>query len=94
MNENCEKLPKVAEAMRMLNERNQLRASLKTYWFESFNVIPQKRTLSLLCQYAQESGEAAVQNWISTASINEIPAKQALGYIKAIRPKKDLGDDF
>lgn len=88
--------PKITEnaPMEEGNERNGLRKKLKSYWVQSFKVPATKHTISLLFRYAQEHGEEAVGHWIEAASSNEIPANQALRYITAIRPKKDLEDDY
>lgn len=91
---NQQKLEAAVEAMRMVRERNQIRESLKTHWMQMFSVPANKRTLSLLTGYALKYGEEAVRSWIDSASINEIPANQALRYINAIRPKKDLEDEI
>jgi TorA maturation chaperone TorD len=94
MSNNSDKLQSVAKAMQVVNQRNGFRENLKAHWFELFRVPATKRTLSLLSRYAQEHGEEAVRHWMDAASVNEIPANQVLRYITAIRPKKELEDDY
>ena len=91
---NPDKLQSVAEAMRMIGERNELRESLKTNWIEAGRRPATKHILNVLVRHAMESGMETVLDWLSDASINEIPDGQVLKYIEAIRPKKDLEDDY
>jgi hypothetical protein len=93
-NTNPDKLQSVAEIMRLISERNKFRESMKAHWIEAGRKPATKHILNVLVRHAQESGEETVLDWLSDASVNEIPDGQVLKYIEAIRPKKDLEDDY